>query len=68
MPKKFNIQTEDGEIVFAGIGSGNVYLTAYGKYVRGGQPIANLLVDEFTFKEYALSGQKKTVYVIVRVE
>ncbi len=30
--------------------------------------IADLLVEEFTFKEFALSGQRPTIYVIVRVE
>lgn len=66
-PKLFNIQTENGEIVFPNVGQANVYISSYGKVVRGGAQPRDLLVDEFTFKEYRLSGQKPTVYVIVRV-
>ena len=67
MDKRFRVQTEAGETVLDNIERGNVFLSGYGKTVRGGAPIDDLLVDEFTFREFALSGQKPTTYVVVRI-
>jgi hypothetical protein len=65
--RRYRVQTETGEQVFgADLERGNAYLTAYGATVLGGAPIDDLLVDEFTFREYALSGQRPTTYVVVR--
>lgn len=66
MDKRYNVQTLDGEIVLRDITENNAYLTAYGKVTRGGAPVGDLLVDEVTYREFALSGQKPTTYAVVR--
>jgi len=69
MAKLFQIQTLTGDPVMGGpVSLDNAYISTYGKIVRGGAAPTDLLVDEFTFKEFALSGQAPTTYVIVRVE
>jgi hypothetical protein len=65
--KRFRLQTETGEDVLGGeVGEDNVYISTYGTLEPGSSPPGELLVDEFCKKRYALSGQKPTVYVIVR--
>jgi hypothetical protein len=45
----------------------NVYVRTYGRTVRGRAP-DELDVDESCVREYALSGQKRTQYVLLRVQ
>jgi len=45
-----------------------VYVKTYGSLLPGKKKPKELEVDEFTYKKYSLSGQKETVYVILRVE
>ncbi len=49
--KRFNVQTESGDVVFRDVGLENAYVSTYGKLVRGGSAPGDLLVDEFTFKD-----------------
>lgn len=65
--KKFRMQDMKGNTVLADeLDANNVYISAYGKVVSGKNP-NDLEVDESCTKEYALSGQKPTRYIIVRV-
>jgi hypothetical protein len=69
MAKKFRLQDVEGRDVMGGLLElGNAYVSAYGELMPGSRPPDELEVDEFCKKEYALSGQKATVYVLVRVE
>jgi hypothetical protein len=64
---RFNLQTTEGEIVFRDIGLSHAYLTAYGTYADDAQPrVEDLPIDGITRRRYSLSGQKPTVYLIVR--
>lgn len=69
MPKKFKLVTTDtnDDVLGGAVGIDNVYITAYGSHVSGKEP-RELDVGESCLKRYALSGQKPTVYKIVRVE
>lgn len=66
--KKFRVQDDKNNDVMGGlIDEGHAYIQMYGALVKGRQP--NLLeVDESCTKEFALSGQKATRYIILRVE
>jgi len=68
--KAFRIQTLDtGQDVLGGtVGEDNAYIRAYGAVVAGYPAVEDLEIGEVTRKEYALSGQKRTTYAIVRVE
>lgn len=67
--KRFRILNGSDEDVLGGaVGEGNAYLAAYGSLVRGEKPVGELEVGESTRKRYALSGQKPTVYRILRVQ
>lgn len=69
MEKLFRLQTEAGreDVLGGAVALENVYVSVYGKVVKGNPP-DKLGVDEFCVKEYALSGQKATRYVLVRVQ
>ena len=64
---RFNIidPNNPDDVVFRGVSEENVYIAGYGKIVKGRAP-CELAVDESCEKEYGLSGQKATRYVIVR--
>ncbi len=57
----------DSNVLGADVGIDNVYIRTYGSIVRGEKAIDDLAVGESTRKRYALSGQKPTVYRILRV-
>lgn len=69
MVKKFRLQDREGHDVMGGaLELGNPYIDGgYGALISG-KPPAQLEVDEFCVKEYALSGQKPTRYTIVRIQ
>jgi hypothetical protein len=70
MEKLFRILDDrDGTSVMGEVPlpEGNVYIAGYGAILPGEKPIADLDVGESTYKKYALSGQKPTVYRILRV-
>lgn len=46
----------------------NPYIGAYGALLKGQKPLHDLEIGEGSLKRYALSGQKPTVYKIVRVQ
>ena len=50
------------------LGSENVYIVTYGKILTGYKSPGELEVGELTKKEYNLSGQSATVYVIIRTK
>lgn len=67
MPKRFDLVTEaDDSRVMRDLAVGNVYISAYGKVVKGEKNVEELEVGERTRKTYALSGQKPTTYAIER--
>lgn len=66
--KTFRILNGYDENVLGGdVGEENVYIRAYGSVLRGECAVSDLDVGESTRKRYALSGQKPTVYRILRV-
>lgn len=66
--KKFRLQNKEGNDVLGGLVKlEHVYISCYGKVIKGKAP-KDLEVDEFCIKEYSLSGQKATEYIIVRVQ
>lgn len=46
----------------------NAYISLWGVRLNGEKPVANLEVGEGSLHRYAMSGQKPTVYKIVRVD
>lgn len=66
--KRFRVLDGNGSNVLGGdVGQDNVYVRTYGAIVEGEKSIDSLAVGESTRKRYALSGQKPTVYRILRV-
>ncbi len=67
--KRYMLQNTRGEDVLGGAVSGdNVFIRTYGSLVKGHSAVSALAVGETTKKAYSLSGQKKTIYTIVRVK
>jgi hypothetical protein len=66
--RRFRLQDARGEDCLGGaVTIDNPYISGYGTLV-GGSPPDKLRVRDSCKKRYALSGQKPTVYTIVRVE
>lgn len=66
--RRFVLQDHEGhDVLGAPVTIDNVYIRTYGTLV-GGSPPDKLRVRDSCKKRYALSGQKPTVYTIVRVE
>jgi len=66
--RRFRLQDARGEDCLGGaVTIDNPYISAYGALV-GGPKVEDLAVGDCCKKRYALSGQKPTVYTIVRVE
>lgn len=62
------LDDRDGSDVLGATVSGdNVYVRAYGRLLHGEKRPEDLLVGESTRKRYNLSGQRPTVYRILRV-
>ena len=63
------IDDKNDSIVLGGdVTEDNVYVRTYGALLPGEKLPTDLQVGESTRKRYALSGQKPTVYRILRVE
>jgi len=58
---------KDDSILGGDVAEGNAYVSAYGSVIRGEKSPTDLAIGESTRKRYALSGQKPTVYRILRV-
>ena len=69
MSKMFKLlkTVDDSDVLGGEVGEDNVYIKTYGSVLPGEKLPADLEVGETTLKEYRLSGQKPTVYKIVRV-
>lgn len=71
--KKFKLvrqggRNEDEDVLGGPVTEDNVYIKTYGSRLEGQKPVAELEVGEGSLHRYKLSGQKATVYKIVRVE
>lgn len=64
--KRFNLQTLAGEVVFRDIGIDHMYLSGYGVLVTGYPRVDALEIDAVSRLEFALCGQKRTTYIVVR--
>jgi hypothetical protein len=66
--RRFRLQDDRGDDVLGGaVTINNVFVSIYGTLVGGPAP-DKLAVGDSCKKRYALSGQKPTVYTIVRVD
>lgn len=66
---QFELQDCHGNNVLGGtVGLDNVYIRAYPSLLPGEKTPATLEVGESSRAYYSLSGQKKTMYYIVRVK
>lgn len=68
--KKFKLVRPgtDEDVLGGAVTEDNVYVKTYGSRLTGEKSVAELEVGEGSLHRYALSGQKATVYMIVRVE
>ncbi len=67
--KRFVVLDGSDQNVLGGeVSEANAYIAAYGALLAGHPPVSDLAVGESTRKRYALSGQKPTVYRILRVQ
>ena len=57
----------DANVLGDDLSEGNVYVRTYGTVLPGEKQPTELNVGESTRKRYALSGQKPTVYRLLRV-
>lgn len=66
--KMFRILDGKDDLVLGGdVSEDNVYVRVYGSTLRGEKRPTDLAIGESTRKRYALSGQKPTVYRILRI-
>lgn len=68
--KKFKLVNPgtDEDVLGGAVTEDNVYIKTYGSRLADQKPVAELEVGESSLHRYKLSGQKATVYQIVRVE
>lgn len=58
----------DEDVLGGAVSEDNVYIRTYGTRLKGEKPVADLEVGEGSLHRYKLSGQRATVYKIIRVE
>jgi len=65
---KLVVPGTDTDVLGGAVSEDNVYISAYGSRLDGEKPVSDLTVGEGSLHRYSLSGQRPTVYKIVRVE